>query len=188
MLMEHVFRGSSASPPGRLLAGLPTLCFRGLFCGLFRGRFRLRCFRGASAKRTSSLRRYRTKTRAYVKKSFRKSFLKRSASAQASESFRAHSGNHFSKVVAGRFPMFFPCLTNFPSAPILSSCSSQVVQFRRCIWVTLSKRVHLIQTSTWQTWRKRTLLTTARCPMPCLTVIRTLTVNEAQPSLQLTRS
>ena len=53
------------------------------------------------------------------KKSFRKSFRKRSASAKASAIFRAHSGNHFSELVASRFPTLFPYLINSTLAPIV---------------------------------------------------------------------
>ena len=58
------FRGPSAKPSRRLLADFPTPCFR----GLFRGRFRLRRFRGASAKGVSSLQRYPSKPRAYFER------------------------------------------------------------------------------------------------------------------------
>ena len=51
-------------------------------------------------------------------KGFRKSFRKRSAFAKASTSFRAHSGNRFSEVVAGGFPKSFPYLYNFVLAPV----------------------------------------------------------------------
>ena len=53
------------------------------------------------------------------KKSFRRSFRKRSASAKASAIFRAHSGNHFSEIVASRFPTLFPYLINVTRAPII---------------------------------------------------------------------
>ena len=53
------------------------------------------------------------------KKSFRKSFRKQSASAKASAIFRAHSGNHFSEIVASRFPTLFPYLINVTRAPII---------------------------------------------------------------------
>ena len=52
------------------------------------------------------------------KKSFRKSFRKRSASAKASAIFRAHSGNHFSELVASQFPTLFQYLIYFTLAPI----------------------------------------------------------------------
>ena len=56
--------------------------------------------------------------RRIAKKSFRRSFRKRSASAKASAIFRAHSGNHFSELVASRFPTLFPYLINFDRAPV----------------------------------------------------------------------
>ena len=74
------------------------------------------CFRGASAEGVSSLRCYPSKTQA-VQKSFRKSFRKRSDSAKASTSFRLHSGNYFSEVVAGQFLKFVLYRINFPLAP-----------------------------------------------------------------------
>ena len=93
-------------------AGFLTPSFR----RLLRGRLRLSCFRGASAKGVSSLRCYPSKTQA-VQKSFRKSFRKRSDSAKASTSFRLHSGNYFSEVLAGQFLKFVLYGINFPLAP-----------------------------------------------------------------------
>ena len=49
----------------------------------------------------------------------KKSFRKRSASAKASAIFRAHSGRHFSEIVASRFPTLFPYLINVTRAPII---------------------------------------------------------------------
>ena len=49
-----------ASPLRRLVAGFPTLCFR----GLFRKRFRLKCFRGAFAKGILKIKKKRASARA----------------------------------------------------------------------------------------------------------------------------
>ena len=97
-----------------MLAAFLTLCFR----RLFRGRFRSRCFRGVFAKGISSFARVWALS-FRRKKGSRKSFRKQSVSARASA--RAQWEPLFREVVAGRFPMSFSYVGNFPLAPPCST-------------------------------------------------------------------